>query len=449
MVNDWKSDLRERLDGLSVEEPEGLKEAVMESLGQKKRRRTVFVWLAPAMAAAAAIALVFLPGRPSSPVMRNDGDSPVIDVLTETSGSQEDARLAVDAGIAPKVTISTLKPSARKAVDKQDAQNEIMPVTKAESETTALKTDASELKEEDPAALKEAVPEHNTVETTGTQGGPMTVTASGTARDTKADSRQEEERIIQENIHFRDAEKPARRFHAQAGLLALAPSIKSTTANGYGIDRGLATKGMIGTGSSLYGGSGTSECGSLPLSMILMAANAPTESTVRHRMPVNVGAMVSIGIAPRLYVETGVLYTSLHSEFSSGNRNGNYVSTQNMSYIGVPLGLRYNILETDRLDIYASASGVMRKPVGYSKVTVSYIDGKAVSTVDESDADYDYLQWSAVASAGVQYNIARWVGIYAEPGFAWHFQNKSPVVNIYSDRQADFNLAFGVRFSFN
>jgi hypothetical protein len=163
-------------------------------------------------------------------------------------------------------------------------------------------------------------------------------------------------------------------------------------------------------------------------------------------MPVNVGAMLSIGIAPKLYAETGVIYSALHSEFSSGNRSGSYVSTQDMGYIGVPLGLRYNIVENRRLDVYVSCDGVMRKPVSFSRVTVSYIDGKPVSRVDESDVDYDYLQWSAVASAGVQFNITNWMGIYAEPGFAWHFQSKSPVVNIYSDRQADFNLNFGLRF---
>ncbi len=415
MVDDWKSDLRERLIGLSVEEPDGLREAVMGSLGKKKRRRTVLVWMAPAMAAAAAIALVFLPGKPSSPVMKEDV-SPVAEMAPEASAGAVIARNDTDR-----------TDTGRGSGLRKDKVRERTSVLSFNPSTDIPDTLAETVKEE-PVRESEAVMESDVEKETG----------SGAKR-------QEEDRIIQENIYFRDAEKRAGRFRAAVGLLASASGVKSTTINSYGINRNLATKGMIGSGGSVYG-SDAQPSGVMPVSMLLATANAPTESTVRHRMPVNVGAMLSIGIAPKLYAETGVIYSALHSEFSSGNRSGSYVSTQDMGYIGVPLGLRYNIVENRRLDVYVSCDGVMRKPVSFSRVTVSYIDGKPVSRVDESDVDYDYLQWSAVASAGVQFNITNWMGIYAEPGFAWHFQSKSPVVNIYSDRQADFNLNFGLRF---
>lgn len=58
------------------------------------------------------------------------------------------------------------------------------------------------------------------------------------------------------------------------------------------------------------------------------------------------------------------------------------------------------------------------------------------------------LQWSVNAGAGVQYNISSMVGIYAEPGLSYYFDNGSNIETIYSEKPLNFNLNIGLRVSF-
>ena len=56
------------------------------------------------------------------------------------------------------------------------------------------------------------------------------------------------------------------------------------------------------------------------------------------------------------------------------------------------------------------------------------------------------LQWSVNASAGVQFRLTKFMGVYAEPGIAYYFDDGSEIKTIYKEKPVNFNLNLGVRF---
>ena len=57
------------------------------------------------------------------------------------------------------------------------------------------------------------------------------------------------------------------------------------------------------------------------------------------------------------------------------------------------------------------------------------------------------LQMSVGASAGVQFDLLPSLGIYAEPGLSYYFDNGSRTQTIYGDHPLNLSLDFGVRFT--
>ncbi|MPM74082.1 hypothetical protein SDC9_121067 [bioreactor metagenome] len=59
------------------------------------------------------------------------------------------------------------------------------------------------------------------------------------------------------------------------------------------------------------------------------------------------------------------------------------------------------------------------------------------------------LQWSVNSAVGVQYQLSKTIGLYAEPGVAYHFKNGSEVETIYREKPLNFSIRLGLRFSLN
>ena len=57
----------------------------------------------------------------------------------------------------------------------------------------------------------------------------------------------------------------------------------------------------------------------------------------------------------------------------------------------------------------------------------------------------DRMQWSIGGSLGVQYAILPQLGLYAEPGIRYYFDNGSNIRNFFKDKPTDFHLELGLR----
>lgn len=180
----------------------------------------------------------------------------------------------------------------------------------------------------------------------------------------------------------------------------------------------------------------------------VMQSNSNNEisSTVKNWQPIQVGVSVAYSFTDRLSIESGLTYSCLISDLSSGTPSGNYDIRQTLHYIGLPLALRYDFLKIKGFSLYASAGGQMEKCVAGKTRTDYFVDGKKVSS-ENGRIMVEPLQWSVNAYVGAQYSFNRMVGLYIEPGAAYYFRNSSPVNCIYSERPFNFSFRAGLRFS--
>ncbi len=157
-----------------------------------------------------------------------------------------------------------------------------------------------------------------------------------------------------------------------------------------------------------------------------------------HKTPLNIGLKLRIGLTDRLFAETGVVYSYLKSEGTSYARS----YTQRLHYVGVPLGIGYEIWKKGNVSVYAVGGGMAQKLVSGTAQTQYYMRGsEEKKTLREGG-----MQWSVNASAGIEYNIRNVVKLYAEPGVSYYFDNGSRIDNIYKEKNTALNLQFGLRF---
>lgn len=172
----------------------------------------------------------------------------------------------------------------------------------------------------------------------------------------------------------------------------------------------------------------------------------PTGTNIKHKFPVSTGLSVRKQISERLSLESGLLYTFLSSDLSAGEGNG-YTQEQRLHYLGIPLKVNYKFWEKDRLSLYASA-GAMAEMCVDGKLMTDYFLNNVSQRKSKTDLDIDQVQFSAMASLGVQYAVAKPVSIYAEPGIAYYFDDKSAVETIRKEHPFNASVQFGVRLSF-
>ncbi len=203
-----------------------------------------------------------------------------------------------------------------------------------------------------------------------------------------------------------------------------------------------------------------------------------------YKMPVSVGASVKWNINDLWALESGVYYTYLASEIHNQS-NPNVEEKQKLHYIGIPLKVQRTFWKNRRWAVYASTGVMLEKCVKatrdisfYSRNVSAYELGTntsvtsgvpAVSGVSsfvpklDGDVSWDYteaasqgeehtsfhvnpLQCSASLSAGVQFNLAKRVGLYVEPGATYYFNDGSGVETIRKEHPLNFSLQMGIRF---
>lgn len=169
-------------------------------------------------------------------------------------------------------------------------------------------------------------------------------------------------------------------------------------------------------------------------------------SDVEHKMPVTFGASLRFDLDGKWAVETGVVYTLLSSDLRSGSEKAYYEQEQRLHYVGIPLKLNREVWSNRRLEVYASAGGTVEKCVS-GKLQTTYVMGERGKADESEDIKVKPLQWSLSAAAGVQLKLTDKLGIYAEPGVVYYFDDGSEVATIRKEHPFNFNIQLGVRFT--
>ncbi|MGN8650780.1 outer membrane beta-barrel protein [Segatella copri] len=162
------------------------------------------------------------------------------------------------------------------------------------------------------------------------------------------------------------------------------------------------------------------------------------QGNAKHHAPVSVGLQVAFGIAPRLSLSTGLVYTRTSSDSYPYAPSSSYNVHQVLHYVGIPVGLNYEFWQSGGFHAYVMAGA----EADYNVKNDTEEEG-----VKKENAKRDRVQFSGKASLGAQYDITPKVGLYIEPGAKYYFDNGSHVENTFKDKKLNFNLQFGLRFN--
>lgn len=162
------------------------------------------------------------------------------------------------------------------------------------------------------------------------------------------------------------------------------------------------------------------------------------QGKAEHHAPVSVGVQLAFGIAPRLSLSTGVVYTRTSSDFYPYAPNSDYQVHQVLHYVGIPVGLNYELWRSGGFHAYVMAGA----EADYNVKNDTDEDG-----TKKENTKRDRVQFSGKASLGAQYDISPSVGLYIEPGAKYYFDNGSDIENTFKDKKLNFNLQFGLRFN--
>lgn len=182
-----------------------------------------------------------------------------------------------------------------------------------------------------------------------------------------------------------------------------------------------------------------------PLMQILLAnQDKKVDATIRHKTPVTIGASVYKNLGKKWSIGTGVNYTRLSAELTSGSPSDFISSEQNIHYVGIPVQVNYNVIQKGAFTGYVTGGGTVEKAVSGNIRTKYIVDG-VIKQETKEDIGEKPVQVSVNSAVGVQFRLIKHIGIYAEPGIGYHFNDNSALKTIYKEKPLNFNLKFGVR----
>ena len=161
------------------------------------------------------------------------------------------------------------------------------------------------------------------------------------------------------------------------------------------------------------------------------------EEKTRHHRPISMGLSAQFGLAKRLALTTGVVYSNLKSDYIYEMGGTTLERNQVLHYVGVPVEVVYTVWSKYGLSAYATAGAQADFCV---KATLK-------SEGVKKSIDKDRVQFSTLVGVGVQYNFVPSVGIYVEPTLKYYFDNGSDVENAFKDRPTNIGFQFGLRYN--
>lgn len=164
-----------------------------------------------------------------------------------------------------------------------------------------------------------------------------------------------------------------------------------------------------------------------------------------HDNPITFGLSATKSLGNNWNVATGLQYSFLKSDFTSGE-DGYYIKrNQKVHYLGIPLQVSYRWFEAKNWSAYSSLGVTMHIPV-YGNTSEKYVVGLSTPYTANRHITPP-LQWSVGTSIGVQYQFAPNWGIYLEPSLNWYIPNSSSVHTVWTEHPVTFTVPFGIRFT--
>ncbi len=244
-------------------------------------------------------------------------------------------------------------------------------------------------------------------------------------------------------------EKPATRVQQAAEMTTTPEKPEAAASDPFARmayeDSRRASSARRGVSLLVKGGSTGNNAGASKLAMA--APGAYQQSGITETSKSSFGVPVIAGIGLRLHlndvlsVGTGIDYSLLTRSFEGryveglSVQNGDFNHT--LQYIGIPIDFFVKLVDKNDITLYSVVGTEAEKAVSnkYRLLGTDVVVGDKVNG----------LQWSVGAGLGLEINVSRWVGIFAEPSVKYYFNCDQPK-NLRTDKPFQMVLRAGVRF---
>lgn len=421
MKEDRLKDIRDKMSDYEAEVPQDLWPAIDSAVGRRQQKK---LWIragryAAAAAVVAAIGLGIYILQPDSS-------------LVVHSESNPNTRAQASANNAPAVTSADADPGNNSAAEIRASEFEHTPyATLAEAKPVIVEgvegTSSMQIKSDGDSLNVHPVDSNESASEAFTHSLPPI------SHEVKQD------KTVTYNSRQRDRQQQQEAYDSGR----LAASLYTTAGTGGTSMQRYTSFGLMGIDP------GDANWKDDPyMGMLVTNKGHLADRRVRHRLPVHAGASIAYRINDRVSVETGIAYSYLSADIHEGSDSYYFAGEQSLHYVGIPVGVRVRAMSWKNFDIYVGAGFEADKCVSGTLKKSYVINGQTRDDGHES-ISIRPLQWSVNAGAGVQYNISSMVGIYAEPGLSYYFDNGSNIETIYSEKPLNFNLNIGLRVSFS
>ena len=156
-----------------------------------------------------------------------------------------------------------------------------------------------------------------------------------------------------------------------------------------------------------------------------------------HQHPFTVGLTVGIPLTERLWMETGLTYTRTKSTFTTRMGRNTSVYHQRLQYVGVPFGAGYTFWRSRSFAFYAVAG--LQADLN--------VDAHLETDGLERHLDKDRLLLSVGGRAGAEYRFLPHFSVYLEPGLRYYFDNGSRLQTVFKEKPLQLDFQLGVRYS--
>lgn len=428
MKTNWQKDIHDRLGSYEKDAPEGLWEGISRELPKlndggmlrhKPQRTAKFrMWRVAGVAAAASVALVI-----GYSFLGND--------------TKDNINIPTNTTKHPNMLASNKKPIGNEPTGVCAEQ-----ATHSEDNLLAEQPTLAKASTEQPT-LASAFTEQPTLASASTETDVKEISSKEENKQTETKTaKREDSYVLPQNLDnnllaFNDMterrgdEDAPLRWSVSTGAMGGLGATGTTTA--YGDHLVLSSPGVADTKDSPM------------LDMNTINRDIETKTEYDHHLPIRIGLSVAYALTDRLSISSGLTYTRLASDIKDASRESKYIGEQRLHYVGIPVNVSYKVASFRWLGLYGTA-GVLAEKCVSGTTDEGYVENNTMKYTNTHDISSKPLQMSVNAGVGIQFDFIDNVGIYAEPGLSYYFDDGSALQTIYKEKPLNFNLNVGVRF---
>lgn len=444
MKTNWQKDIHDRLGSYEKDAPEGLWEGISRRmpklndgvmLTHKPQRTAKFwMWRVAGVAAAASVALVigynFLGNdtKDNINIATNTTKHPNILASNQKPLGNEPTDICADQATHSADDLLAEQPTLANASTEQPT------LASASTEQPALasastETDVKEIssKEENSSKEEDSKKEENGKENEQAEVKPEK------REDSRVLPKSQNDALLAYNdlTERRGSADVSSRWTVSTGAMGGLGASGTTTA--YGDYLVLSCPGVMDAKDSPM------------LDMNTVNRDVEQKTEYDHHLPIRIGLSVAYALTDRLSISSGLTYTRLSSDIKDASRESKYIGEQRLHYVGIPVNVSYKVASFRWLGLYGTA-GVLAEKCVSGTTDEGYVENNTMKYTNTQDISSKPLQMSVNAGVGIQFDFVDNVGIYAEPGLSYYFDDGSALQTIYKEKPLNFNLNVGVRF---